>query len=257
MTELQVRDKTVVMPETVDELRPAQYETWLRLAIAYSSGVLSMERLQVSWLSYLAGLKTDYTLYVSAIREQLESQAWKAGGFYHTTAMPDGTEKQSPCLQTCLQLLPEYEGWRGHGDMLEGLSWGAFTDCLDSLSLLHHGDADAEQLYRDIALRLYQAPSADAIPPTIVMVSAVNHLLGVWGAITGGTVGINGEDIDLRVIFQGGGSHGNDKTGWTGVTFEIATDGVFGTVQQVREASMWDVLLYLYKCKCDAKRQRL
>ena len=64
-------------------------------------------------------------------------------------------------------------------------------------------------------------------------------------------VEINGEKIDFRIIFQntGKGSRPDDHTGWTGITFEIAEKGLFGTVPEVEKTDMWAVLIYLYKCK--------
>lgn len=61
---------------------------------------------------------------------------------------------------------------------------------------------------------------------------------------------INGKKIDFRIIFKSsGGSKPDDKTGWTGITFEVATAGLFGNVAQVEQTDMWTVLMYLYKCK--------
>ena len=46
-----------------------------------------------------------------------------------------------------------------------------------------------------------------------------------------------------------GGKKPDDKTGWTGITFEVATAGLFGNVAEVERTDMWAVLNYLYKCK--------
>ena len=70
-------------------------------------------------------------------------------------------------------------------------------------------------------------------------------------------VEINGKKIDFRIIFKSSGtSRPDDKTGWTGITFEIASAGLFGNVSQVEEADMWAVLIYLYKCRFEYNHEK-
>ena len=70
-------------------------------------------------------------------------------------------------------------------------------------------------------------------------------------------VEINGKKIDFRIIFKSsGGSRPDDKTGWTGITFEVASAGLFGNVSQVEAADMWAVLIYLYKCRFEYNHEK-
>ena len=48
----------------------------------------------------------------------------------------------------------------------------------------------------------------------------------------------------------------DDKTGWTGIVFEVAASGVFGNKKEVDDTPFWDVLLYLYKCKFEYLHQK-
>ena len=74
--------------------------------------------------------------------------------------------------------------------------------------------------------------------------------LAVWKAIQSGPIEINGRDVDFSIIFRSSGPRRpDDKTGWAGITFEIATSGVFGNVAEVEASPFWSVLMYLYKCK--------
>lgn len=75
-------------------------------------------------------------------------------------------------------------------------------------------------------------------------------LASVWNAIYSEPIEINGKQIDFRIIFRRSGTRKpDDKTGWTGITFEIATAGLFGNMAEVERTDMWTVLMYLYKCK--------
>ena len=247
MTEFHLRDKTLTIPTTTDELTPAQYQRFLLLSTIFAQGLISGRDLHIRWLSFLIGLRLPWTEYREEIRLQVESQQSAVDGFF---------DNNSPHLATTLQKVPEMEGWKAiGGDMLDGLSWGAFTEALDTLNMLRHMETaeESDALYQQITRLLYTPPvsSVDVPqqPSTLLVVAAVNHLLAVWNAIQHGPVSINGEDVDIRIIFQGGGHGADDKTGWAGITYEVATDGAFGTVPEVRATSMWDVLLYLYKCK--------
>lgn len=261
MTEFHLRDKTLTIPTTTDELTPAQYQRFLLLSTIFAQGLISGRDLHIRWLSFLIGLRLPWTEYREEMRQQVESQQTAVDGFFDivpsvaVSQQPD-FEQLSPRLATTLQKVPEMEGWKAiGGDMLDGLSWGAFTEALDTLNMLRHIETaeESDALYQQITRLLYTPPvsSVDVPrqPPTLLVVAAVNHLLAVWNAIQHGPVSINGEDVDIRIIFQGGGHGADDKTGWAGITYEVATDGAFGTVPEVRTASMWDVLLYLYKCK--------
>ena len=233
MTEFLLRDKTLTIPTSVDELTPAQYQRFLILATQYAHGMISTKDLRVRWLSYLLGLRLPWTDYREEILLQVESQERAVDGFFDI----DG-ERHVPLISTTRQKVPTLEGWKARGgDMLDGVSWGAFTEALDTLNLLRTAETpeESDAFYRQITRTLYEAPDGANEPPTLLVVAAVNHLLAVWGAIRNGPVNINGEDIDFRIIFQGGGQGSDDKTGWAGVTYEVT--------------SMWDVLLYLYKCK--------
>jgi len=56
--------------------------------------------------------------------------------------------------------------------------------------------------------------------------------------------------VDFSIIFKSSGSRRpDDKTGWAGISFEIAAAGVFGNVSELDAAPFWAVLMYLYKCK--------
>ena len=151
------------------------------------------------------------------------------------------------------------------GDMLNGLTFGNFCDCLDLLQQSKQAAEKDEpainEIFQDITLKLYRYKDPEKMPavPSLLAIHAVNFFSAVWEMVLSGPVYIGGEAIDFRILFQKLASEdrkADDKTGWTGIVFEVAASGVFGNKKEVDDTPFWDVLLYLYKCKFEYLHQK-
>lgn len=231
------------IPTYVAELTPAQYEYYCFLSYMMMSGAIDADGFKVRWMSYLLGFgKADFYILKADLASEIEAQLSKLEAFI--TQGPDGDKRLD--FNTPVNLLPEYKGYIGPGDWLEGLTFGEFTECMTILE-----QASGQEDYASIARILYHIP-ADTEVPELLLFHAPTILTAVWNAITSDPVEINGRMIDFRIIFKSSGGAENradDKTGWTGITFEVASSGVFGTIKEVEATEMWTVLLYLYRCK--------
>lgn len=240
------RGRSVQIPSSISELSPRQYKYYVMLAHALGAGAFDLEYFRVRWLSFLIGLgNADYTVLKPQYVEELERQAGAIDSFFVSV---DG--RLSLDFNTPINLLPSLGGYKGPGDWLEGVTYGEFVECLTVVESLN---GLAEQEVTDgcahIARVLYHIPPEKEVPE-ILAFHAPTLLISVWKALLAAPVEINGRKIDFRIIFKGsGGSKADDKTGWTGITFEVASAGLFGNVHQVEQTDMWSVLLYLYKCK--------
>lgn len=241
------RDKEVEVPACVDELSAGQYEYFVYLAAAMHSGGITPVQFRLRWLSYLLGLGSiDYTMLSPEYIGQAEKIKGRImSGYLSETHETDGTVTVKARFDSCMNKLREYHGYKGPGDWLDGLSYGDFTKCLAIIS----GDGSAET-YEEIARVLYHIPEPEAVPGLLTF-HAPMLFANVWYAIQSGPVEINGNPIDFSIIFKPSKAKAkpDDHTGWIGITFELAQDGPFGNVRQVEESGMWEVLLYLYKCK--------
>lgn len=246
METITTRGRSVEIPTCVSELSPAQYEYYIFLAYALGAGVFDVEYFRIRWLSYLIGLgRTNYTILKPEYIAELEEQAGIIDGFFVTDA-----DRVHLDFNTPVNLLPEYGGYKGPGDWLEGVTYGEFVECLTvTESLTHMDEQEAAEGYAHIARKLYHIPDGEKVPDVLAF-HAPTLLASVWKALLSAPVEINGKKIDFRIIFKSSGSSKpDDKTGWTGITFEVATAGLFGNVSQVEQTDMWTVLIYLYKCK--------
>ena len=246
MRTITFRDKQLQIPESVDELSSEMYAVWLSLVLLRQKGVITLAEMRTYWLSRLLGLPLPYRQYVSSISSEAES---------HVACLEPFFSGHEPVVASCRNLLPRYKGWTSvAGDMLDGLRFGPFIDSLAAIKLItlaqHDGDeAEVSRHMRAVALALYTPPSPDAQPPSLLVSHAVLFFSTVWQHITEQPVCVNGEEIPFTILFSGASSAADDHTGWQGIAFEVASQGVFGPMPSLREAPFWDVLLYLYKCR--------
>lgn len=251
------RGREVEVPASVGELSPEQYKYYCFLAFALGSGAITSEYFRIRWFSFLIGLgRADFTILKEEHCAELEAQMGVVDGFF--IELPEGGSGRSLLdFTTVRNLLPEYKGYKGPGDMLQGVTFGEFVECYTVAESL--ADADHKDLadgYGHIARILYHIPESDPVPD-LLLFHAPKLFSSVWKAIQDSPVEINGKKIDFRIIFKGAGkSRPDDKTGWTGITFEVASAGLFGNVNQVETADMWAVLLYLYKCKFEYMNEK-
>lgn len=240
------RGKQIEVPTHVSELSPKQYEYYCLLASALGSGFIDVDFFRVRWFSFLIGMqRSNFTMLKPEFIAELEEQLEAVDGF-----IIDSGGHVSLDFTTAVNLLPSYKGYNGPGDWLDGVTFGTFVECLTILENISEAEPDALlEGYEHIARRLYHIPDTDRVPDLLTF-HAPNFLASVWRCIMSEPVEINGKKIDFRIIFRSSGqSKPDDHTGWTGITFEVAAAGLFGSVKEVEAADFWQILLYLYKCK--------
>ena len=235
MEKFTYNNKTVEVPSCLDEVSSEQYRQFLILSVLMNRGTISPGQFRVKWLSFLLGMKADYTMYRREIIRELDGQLEKLDGFFSYTTGKEGERIVTPILKTGRNLMQDFGGWHGVGDMLNGLTFGNFCDCLDLLQQSKQAAAEKDdpainEIFQDITLKLYRYKDPAKTPA-----------------------------IDFRILFQKLASEdrkADDKTGWTGIVFEVAASGVFGNKKEVDDTPFWDVLLYLYKCKFEYLHQK-
>lgn len=250
METIKTRGKTVEIPVNVSELTPAQYEYYCFLAFALAGRIITPDYFRIRWFSYLIGLgKSDFTILKAEYIDELEAQISAIEGYF-VKETTEGQERVHLDFDTVVNLLPEYKGYKGPGDLFQGVTFGEFVECYTVAECLDEADPEAAaKAYEHIARTLYHIPE-EAPVPDLLTFHAPKLFSSVWKAIQSAPIEINGKKIDFRIIFKSSGStKPDDKTGWTGITFEVASAGLFGNVNQVEQADMWAVLIYLYKCK--------
>lgn len=236
------KGKHIEVPGIPEELTPGQYREYVRLAMLLTGGHIDLRKWRTAWYSILAGLEHySYEVPHDRYRREAESQLAEVTDPY----LVDHGGGPVPRFDSCRNLLPEYGGYKGPADWLNDVRFDRFVECATIIEAHHEDDGD----YAEVARVLYSIPPEDDVP-MILAWHAPMLFLAVWKAIQSGPIEINGRDVDFSIIFRSSGPRRpDDKTGWAGITFEIATSGVFGNVAEVEASPFWSVLMYLYKCK--------
>lgn len=259
MKTVKTRGKEIQIPDNVSELTPEQYEQFCYLGFALNSGIITPDYFCVRWLSYLVGLKKmDFVMLKPEFSSELERQLPAVESFLvRKRDVTTGQETTEADFNSVVNLLPEYRGYRGPEDLMMGVTFGDFVRCYSIIEGLGGSDEETTAAgYSEIARILYHIPEEEKVPELLIF-HAPRFFLNVWETILATPIEINGKKIDFRIIFKSSSSErDDDKTGWTGITFEVAGAGIFGDIERVRNADLWEVMIYLYKCKFEYLREQ-
>lgn len=255
MVQISFKGRQRTVPSCVDELTPVQYAKLLNASMLYDRGIISEEDLRRAILSMMAGV-TDYTIYREPVRSEMEGQLQVTADFLTT----DQNGATRVALASCRNLLPEFHGWKGPGDMFNGISFGQFLEALDHYTAANDAETgqEANREWEELTRALYSSPTETVRPPVPLVVHCATYFSTVWHQIATEPVTIGGKEIDFTIIFKssGGRAQYDDHTGWAGVVMEVAKDGPFGKKADVDGSPFWDVMLYLYKCKFEYLHQK-
>ena len=245
MVEISFNERRRRVAERVDECTQAQYHRLLLLHLKYGWEGKDPEGLTMDLFSVLLNL-SDLRIYHDYIVDEVMAQRDKLEGFFQ-----DGGLK----LGTCKNMLPEYHGWKGPGDMFNGLTFASWLEAYLAFSQGMKEGIDVktrESLFETMTKALYHHDDKNLQPSAVLVTHCILHFAEVWHTIMNNPVNIAGEDLDFGIIFRktdNGRAHFDDRTGWIGVAMEVAKDGPFGDLKGVNAADFWDVIIYLYKCK--------
>ncbi|MDE5785362.1 MAG: hypothetical protein K2H98_02420 [Duncaniella sp.] len=255
MIAIKTRGKTVDVPQYVDELTPKQYRYYCMLASMLAAGSIDLEYFRIRWISFLLGLgRLDYTLLLPQYIAEIDRQAHAiTDGYIIATGQPAPHDTRID-FDTPRNIMPQFDDYKGPGDWLDGMTFGEFVQCATIIEAVAQPGAspgEVTESYEEIARVMYHIPESDNVP-LILAFHAPMFFVNVWRRIQSGPIDINGKKIDFSIIFKAvGPKRPDDKTGWLGITYEVATAGLFGNVAGVEASDFWSVLLYLYKCKFD------
>jgi len=251
------KKKEVEIPGDLEELNPEQYFQYLELVIMLNMGTITPYEMKCMLLSKLLGLKTVFTMYRESVVKELSPQVDNLNSFFDINEA-DGVFVYDPHIKTGKNMLPTWEKWTGPEDMLNDITFGQFIACLNCFASIadsyQHIDNNLfENEIANLGSILYKHSDFghEAATPLLLNFHAYYFFSSVWELIRTVPIPINGKNIDFGILFQEteGPTKLDDKTGWTGISYEIATSGVFGNTRQVKRTGFWDVLIYLYKCR--------
>lgn len=242
MKQIDYDGRTLQVPEALEELTPQQYLRYLEIALMLQAGQIKPVQARVKLLTLLLQLPVDAAMMPRSQCKKLAALVTLTGPFVQKR---EGVTRLDTC--TGMNLLPQWQRRKGPGDMLNGISFGAFIRCSGWLAGMNalEGEEREEAVAR-VAGELY--PGEGRLP-VLVQTHACLFFLNVLEILRTEPLEMNGCTVDYRILFQESTKKVPAKgpsVGWTGVAMDLAELGVFGTYQQVLDAPMWDVFTFLY-----------
>lgn len=247
---IEYRGKMLRVAERIEEFTPAQYRRYLEISIMADRGIIDRAGLRSKLLTMLLNESVD----ISIQDERTSLEAFKLIRITEPFIVSrDRRDRLN--LETGENLLKEWNGWFGPGDMLSGLTFGKFIDCDTLLKLIARSEwaEERERLTVDFCKKMYSCPSCqDSTPDELLCAHSLVLYNNVMQCLRNDLVDFNGERLNFSILFEKSDKRKpDDHTGWTGAAMDIAETGVFGTYQQVVNTQLWDVLLFLYRKKFD------
>lgn len=239
------QNRQVSVPETLEELTPAQYYRYLEIATMANQHILSEPGVRLKILSLFLALPVDMG--------HLPPSTWKETLALLSLTDPfvirEGKSFRLD-LSTGINLLPEWNGFHGPEDMLNGVSFDTFCKCMALVRRMgDEGGGDRDMILREFGKALYTGREG-AEPPILLCLHAYLFFMNVFAIIREEPLEIDGETVDLRILFRKDEKpEADDHTGWTGIGMDIAENGAFGNYAEVRATPFWDILIFLYRKK--------
>jgi hypothetical protein len=269
------KGRSIRLASCVEEMSPEEWVAYCHLLLQLHAGGMDIKTFRYRLLQALLPQKYRYARWT--VRDgdsqytpptQMEKAAILDSFF--TVEEKDGGRSYIPNVDSGRNLLPRVKigrrWWIGPSDMLSDLSIGEFMQCLPPPpSDASAGSPSFDEWLKDFFSVLYSpAPLFGkksrrqglgvlhrqklARMDVAVAFGAYLFFTAVTKWITSVPIPINGRLVDFRCLFKSGEETAtSDASGWTGVFFSIAHEGVFGTYEQAMSQDLYTVLLYLYR----------
>lgn len=275
--------KEFSFPSDLMELTPEQYLYYLEIMLQHIAGALNDPMdIKRRLFARFTDLKLSWKMRIrprnvqEAVLADIDRKADLLDSFFDITE-ENGHTRYAMKVKCHVNLLPEWNGYRGPENFLQDITWGQFKQCLNAMKLLSKAEANkkSQEIIRysiDIFRALYK-PVKKTKPvtsfPDTVLFHAINWFAYWYELISTRPLGIDGEKVDFSILWKKPKDlvkvkdepelpdNDFDKSGWTGITFMIAETGALGDSDTVDSLPCGKVFMFMYKQRCDELFQRI
>lgn len=251
-------------PEHLGECDARQYADMAKLMWMFQSGKLKYEEFKSLAVYALLNMKQsgkkDEAIFTAVFQlsELVDS-------FFDKTVV-DGRDQLKPVQFYVNNHLPRikagfFKTYIGPEDVFEDVEFGQYVDGLEEfINFSQTGDiAYLRKLFAIFYLpkgEKYEPKTARLRAKSVFRVTDIRHLYGFYLYfsamqlfIMSGEIWVNGNAIDLSIIYENGTADKNTLPGigMYGLLHDIAESGVFGPYELTRRANLWAILRRLYQ----------
>lgn len=268
MTEIEIYEtgKKVSIPSSWDEMAPGQVQAVFRIHDgAIRKGWSVMER-NVRILYSLLGVRPGWKRPTPRMAENVALLCEKCLGFLGDGALIfDGVANP----------LPRAGRLHGPGELLQDLTFGEFRAAVRAQQsfLKEHRKEDLDEmvavLYRSRYRKENRAgrkagpltgrPFRRDLARAKRLPDWQKRLVLLWFCsclqyLQTGRVVLNGEEVDLSLLFQDGGTSRGPAATWNDLLFQMAREQTIGNIDRVEEEPLFSVLAIMWSNYKEAKR---
>lgn len=248
--EVSGKNTRIEVPDHWNEMTADQIAHIFKMYELLSHEKITIEKFKMRLLFYFVPIRFTFKRALlrrlGALDEVAESAVWLYDQLFDYVVKIDGNKIELN-YDSPIQFFPTLYGTNSYGTLLGGMTMGRFLDSIGSLSVLDEcGD--------DFFLGLYPGITPKQLLPwqkSWIMLWFKSCLVHIQSQ----PVLIDGREVDFSPIFSGGSGSGRGSyiDPWRGVMFSVAESSVFGSMESLRDAELFDVLMYLLKTHNDAK----
>lgn len=245
MIEIGIPDtgNTIKLKDRISELNPEEWLYYCSLIDDFQRNRIYQEDFTVFLIYKLLGLnprkQTDQgNENIAVLSEHLQE-------FFY-----DGEDGRRVIdTHTVINLLPTIEHnqkqYQGPGDLLQDVKFGTFVEAYRAYRDYTHNEQKAALPYLTDELysgggELLKLPNKYHLCTLYFFRSCVEH-------ITTEPVHMAGEELRLFEIFNGSEGAKEDGLPMDSVLFDVGENGVFGSVDKLKEQNLFEVLRYLWR----------
>ena len=272
------RNKTLYLPENLEECDTRQYIEMCALIYRYNKKEIDLETFKVQAIYQLLNLEPTET-------ENKEHEEDKLSNIYMLTDAIDlffEPDPESDNVQIKLyhtnnhipKLKPLWRTYYGPTDQFRNVKIGEYSDAIN-LYLEYEQTRDENLLYLILAIfyrqkkqifkkasddgdirEKYNEATVDERAKTLKILP-IGYAYGFYlflasfhKYITSAKIRLNGQEIDFSKLFE----EPNEKVassslpglGLKSIEYKIAESGVFGNAKKVRQTNMWEIYIRIY-----------
>ena len=256
--------RRIDLPEDLSECDPQQYAEACVLIYKFQQKELSYEDFRVEMVYKLLNLKKGGGKLVQSAVEDMHSNIYQVSklidSFFEKNEDGHLVIKQYYINNHSQKISDAFRVWYGPTDGFDNVTFGEYIDGLNIYGNMKDG-VTTELLY--MLMATFYRGKGKEYDPVKVQKNARHFKYVYFGRVygffllfasfqqylTSAIVTYQGMDLDLSILFEGGeeGVKSNiPGVGMLSVAHQLAESGVYGTMQGVRKANLWEVLLRLY-----------
>lgn len=247
------KDITIEFAERLEELKPEDWLFYCELIYKLEQGEISNWEFQVAWLYCLLNMRPEASTKLPTV-EKTDNVAYLLS---QLTNFFEYDRDQLVIHTTCVvNLLPDI-GWplkgaretfQGPGDLLHKMTFGRFLSAYRVyMDYLENKNGDALPELTNI---LYGMGDRAAKLPPWYHLSTLYFFQSCVAHITTQPLVVYGQELDIYKVFKQGGDAKETpdrELPFDPVLFDLGENGVFGSVDKLKEQELFEVLRYLYR----------